>query len=89
MDEVFSFHLLGGVTPAEAEAIEAVHKPHWTHCKCGRKATAVILLRGPSGRRGDVQGTALCAEHEGVAIDLIQQSPGYQGARVDKIRRDE
>ncbi len=88
------FHLLGGVSIEEAEAAEAEHGHGWVTCDtqkptgagglrtCGKESTAIVL-RGPSGLTGDMQGFSCCDEHEAETLALIRQSDGYRGATTE------
>jgi hypothetical protein len=81
--DAFRFHLLGGVTSDEAEEVEKHHGTKWGRCWCGQSAVGVLLLRGPSGRYGDVQGGSVCAQHEATAVSSLKTSTGYMGATVE------
>lgn len=77
----FRFHLLGGVSEAEALGVQKHHGHRWAVCgKCTAPAEAVMLLRRPSGHYGDVEGSPLCAIHEAEFLKLVRESPGYLGS---------
>ncbi|MCK6504828.1 hypothetical protein L6R53_15730 [Myxococcota bacterium] len=79
------FHLLGGVTPAEATAAQAAFEAAWGRCTtrgCRDPVEAILLIRGPTGQPGDMQGGPMCAHHEAQILLLIEGSEGYQGAEI-------
>lgn len=41
-----------------------------------------MLIRGPTGQPGDMQGGPMCAHHEAQILLLIEGSEGYQGAEI-------
>lgn len=86
----FRLHLLGGVTIAEAEAVQAMHEHTWTHCKrfdCGEVAEAVVLLRPVGGGPGSVDGCPDQAQ-ELLLVDRAQQTGGREVHRETRTRPD-
>lgn len=79
------FHLLGGVTVGEAEAVQKAHGHTWRTCgaqACTAPVTAIVLLRKRGGQRGDVSAIQACDTHEAELLKMIETSPGYAGATM-------
>jgi hypothetical protein len=80
-----TFYLLGGVTQAEALASQERYSHAWSTCGkwgCKGDAVAIMLIRGPSGQSGDIQGSPICSVHEGPFLAMVHESEGYLGATV-------
>jgi hypothetical protein len=73
--EAVTFHLLGGVSQEEAEAVEREHGHAWVECnKCPGTVVAAVLIRN---RLGGIDGFVVCSKHEAEILEMIESSEGY------------
>ena len=79
-----TFHLFG-VTPEQAEAIQAKYGHTWVACdkqECGALVEAVFLFRG---EEGSALGACACEEHEGEMLAIMTGANGCRGVQAIQV----
>lgn len=85
------YHLLGGITVEQAEALAAERYDHLIDPRCSWRtcrepAGAVLLIPDACDNSDRIHASLLCAEHEREALATIRSSPGYLGSSPPVVK---